>query len=102
MNVPFVPTSGMLSLPQPYLPFLGDTKESSYAKTAFGLRDWAGASCVGEVVCGEGSVTAGLTPLTPSETRSRGARSLVIGVAHEGCVIGARWLAWHGTGHASP
>src|SRR3546814_12836106 len=50
-NVPFVPTSGMLSLPQPYLLFLGDTKEPSYARTAFGLRDWAGEACVGEMVC---------------------------------------------------
>ena len=28
-------------LPQPYLLFLGDTVEPGYAKTAFGLRDWA-------------------------------------------------------------
>src|SRR3546814_715990 len=92
MNVPFVPTSGMLSLPQPYLLFLGDTKEPSYAKTAFGLRDWAGEACVGEMVCGEGSVTAGLPRLTPAEARSRGARSLVIGVANEGGVIAESWL----------
>ena len=30
------------ALPQPYLLFLGDTTEPGYAKTAFGLRDWAG------------------------------------------------------------
>src|SRR3546814_6204058 len=92
MNVPFFPTSGILSLPQPYLLFLGDTKEPSYAKTAFGLRDWAGEACVGEMVCGEGSVTAGLPRLTPAEARSRGARSLVIGVANEGGVIAESWL----------
>ena len=32
-----------LLLPQPYLLFLGDTTEPGYAKTAFGLRDWAGS-----------------------------------------------------------
>ena len=30
------------ALPQPYLLFLGDTTEAGFAKTAFGLRDWAG------------------------------------------------------------
>src|SRR3546814_2224374 len=28
-------------LPHPYLLFLGDTTEPSFAKTAFGLADWA-------------------------------------------------------------
>ncbi|HZD52044.1 MAG TPA: hypothetical protein VE175_03285 [Woeseiaceae bacterium] len=28
-------------LPAPYLLFLGDVTEPDYAKTAFGLRDWA-------------------------------------------------------------
>src|SRR3546814_18144819 len=44
------------------------------------------------MVCGEGSVTAGLPRLTPAEARSRGARSLVIGVANEGGVIAESWL----------
>ena len=35
-------------LPQPYLLFLGDTVEAGFAKTAFGLRDWAPELCVGE------------------------------------------------------
>ena len=33
--------AAMLDLPHPYLLFLGDTTEPGYAKTAFGLRDWA-------------------------------------------------------------
>ena len=36
--------------PPKLLLFLGDETESGYAKTAFGLRDWAGARCVGELV----------------------------------------------------
>ena len=35
-------------LPSPYLLFLGDATVPAYAKTAFGLRDWAGDRCVGE------------------------------------------------------
>ena len=38
-----------LDLPRPYLLFLGDVTEAGYAKTAFGLRDWAREQCVGEL-----------------------------------------------------
>ena len=38
----------MLELPSPYLVFLGDTQEPLFAKTAFGLRDWAPERCIGE------------------------------------------------------
>ena len=47
------------ALPQPYLLFLGDTTEPGYAKTAFGLRDWAGDRVVGEWGCGA-TVSTGL------------------------------------------
>ena len=79
-------------LPQPYLLFLGDTTEPGYAKTAFGLRDWAGERCVGEWSCGA-TVTTGLPRLTPKEARARGARGLVIGVANSGGVIYDSWIA---------
>src|SRR3546814_7897201 len=36
------------ALPQPYLLFLGDIVEPAYAKTAFGLRDWAPERCRSE------------------------------------------------------
>jgi uncharacterized NAD-dependent epimerase/dehydratase family protein len=81
----------MESLPQPYLLFLGDTTEPSYAKTAFGLRDWAGDRVVGEWSCGA-TVTTGLPRLTPKEARARGARSLVIGVANSGGIIYDTWI----------
>ena len=44
MGATIVALAIMTNLPQPYLLFLGDTTEPSYAKTAFGLRDWA-AEC---------------------------------------------------------
>ena len=81
-----------LDLPQPYLLFLGDTTEPGYAKTAFGLRDWAAERCVGEFVLPGGTVSTGLPALNLAEARERGARSLVIGVANSGGVIGAAWL----------
>ena len=52
-----------LELPQPYLLFLGDVTEPSYAKTAFGLRDWARERCVGEFACAPDAISVGLPPL---------------------------------------
>jgi uncharacterized NAD-dependent epimerase/dehydratase family protein len=85
--------SQVLDLPQPYLLFLGDTTEKGYAKTAFGLRDWAAERCVGEWSCAGATVSTGLPRLTPKEARARGARALVIGVANTGGVIADSWIA---------
>ncbi len=84
--------SAILDLPQPYLLFLGDTTEPGYAKTAFGLRDWAREQCVGELSCSPDAVSVGLPRLTPAEAKVRGARSMVIGVANQGGRILDSWL----------
>jgi uncharacterized NAD-dependent epimerase/dehydratase family protein len=81
-----------LTLPHPYLLFLGDTTEAAYAKTAFGLRDWVPERCIGEWACDGATVTTGLPWMTPKEAVARGARGLVIGVANTGGVIGASWV----------
>jgi uncharacterized NAD-dependent epimerase/dehydratase family protein len=80
-------------LPSPYLLFLGDVTDPGYAKTAFGLRDWARECCIGEMVCGGCTVTTGLPRMTPAEARARGARSVVIGVANTGGRIMDTWIA---------
>lgn len=80
-------------LPSPYLLFLGDTVEAGYAKTAFGLRDWARDRCVGEFVLPGATVTTGLPRLSPAEAYAQGARALVIGVANQGGIIPDSWLA---------
>jgi len=83
----------LIELPAPYLLFLGDTTLPAYAKTAFGLRDWAGDRCVGEWSCAGATVSTGLARLTPREARARGAHALLIGVANSGGVIGQGWMA---------
>ena len=83
----------VLDLPQPYLLFLGDTTEKGYAKTAFGLRDWAADRCIGEWSAPGATVTTGLPRLSPKEARAKGARALVIGVANSGGFIGESWIA---------
>lgn len=90
------PASGpadLPALPQPYLLFLGDTTEAGYAKTAFGLRDWAGDKCVGEFACEGATVSTGLPRLSPAEAHAKGARAIVIGVANSGGVIPESWVA---------
>lgn len=81
-----------LRFPSPYLLFLGDTTEPGYAKTAFGLRDWAGERCLGEYALPQAAVTTGLPRLTPDEAREAGARAMVIGVANPGGIVPPSWV----------
>ena len=81
-----------LSLPGPYLLFLGDTVEPGYAKTALGLRDWAPDRCVGELALPGATVTTGLAPFSVADAAERGARALLIGVATRGGQIPEQWL----------
>lgn len=76
----------------PYLLFLGDVTEPGFAKTAFGLRDWAGNRCIGEHALPEATVSTGLARLTPAQAAARGARTMVIGVANQGGVIPPSWI----------
>lgn len=86
-------TTGFASfvLPQPHLLFLGDVTEAGFAKTAFGLRDWAGDRCVGEYALPGARVSLGLPSLDPAAAAARGARSMVIGVANAGGHIPPAW-----------
>jgi uncharacterized NAD-dependent epimerase/dehydratase family protein len=93
MNAPAGRLVDRLTLPQPYLLFLGDTTEPSFAKTAYGLVDWARDRCVGEYAVAGCAVSTGLPRLTPAEAHAAGARALVIGVANQGGIIGETWIA---------
>jgi uncharacterized NAD-dependent epimerase/dehydratase family protein len=81
-----------LSLPSPYLLFLGDVSEPAFAKTAFGLRDWAPEKCLGEWRVEGGALTLGLPVLSPAEAARAGARALVIGVAAPGGALRPSWI----------
>jgi uncharacterized NAD-dependent epimerase/dehydratase family protein len=80
------------ALPAPYLLFLGDTVEPGFAKTAFGLRDWAGDKCLAEHALPAATVSTGLQRMTPAVAAAAGARSMVIGVANQGGVIPPSWM----------
>lgn len=83
----------LLDLPSPYLLFLGDIAEPGFAKTAFGLKEWAPERCVGELAFPDSVLTTGLPRMTPAEGLAGGARAVVIGVAHPGGRIADRWIA---------
>jgi uncharacterized NAD-dependent epimerase/dehydratase family protein len=85
-------TGNAMRLPYPYLLFLGDTTEPGFAKTAYGLRDWAPEKCIGEYALPQATVSTGLPVMTPAQAHARGARSLLIGVANTGGVITANWI----------
>jgi uncharacterized NAD-dependent epimerase/dehydratase family protein len=90
--VAVVRSSASFAFPQPHLLFLGDVTEPGFAKTAFGLRDWAGDRCVGEYALPGARVSLGLPSLDPKAAAARGARSMVIGVANAGGHIPASWF----------
>ncbi len=92
-KMPAAPAAApLVELPRPYLLFLGDATDAAYAKTAFGLRDWAPERCLAEWGCDTATVSTGLPRLAPREAYSRGARGLVIGIANTGGVIGESWV----------
>lgn len=86
------PAMRSLTIPAPYLLFLGDTVDAAYAKTAFGLRDWARDKCVAELALPTATVSAGLPFMRPAQARQAGARALVIGVASAGGAIKPEWV----------
>ena len=87
-----VEQSATSPIPSPYLLFLGDVPAAGYAKTAMGLRDWAGEKCLGEYALPQAAVTTGLPAMTPAEAYRAGARAMVIGVANEGGRIPSSWI----------
>lgn len=82
----------VLSLPRPYLLFLGDVTDLSYAKTAAGLRDWVPGQCVAEWSLPGNPLRLGLPVMAPAEAARAGARSLVIGAATMGGAIRPAWI----------
>jgi uncharacterized NAD-dependent epimerase/dehydratase family protein len=77
---------------QPYLLFLGDVEDRSFAKTAFGLRDWCPEAVVGQCRLVGCSIDLGLAEMRPAEAVGAGAGSLLIGVASAGGQIPPNWI----------
>src|SRR6516162_3928765 len=81
----------MRVLRKPYLLYLGDTLLKSDCKTAFGLRDWCREDVLGEWSHPHGRVTLGLPRMSPRDAATKGAGSIVIGVAPTGGQLPEHW-----------
>ena len=75
----------------PYLLFLGDAADLLAAKVAVGVRDWRPELAFGQMRLPGCAVDLGLEEMDPAQAHAAGARTLLIGVANRGGVIGASW-----------
>ena len=75
----------------PYLLFLGDARDQLAAKTAQGVADWRPEWCVGQMRLPGCKADLGLADLTVEEAAAKGVKTLVIGVANAGGVLGEDW-----------
>jgi uncharacterized NAD-dependent epimerase/dehydratase family protein len=79
---------------KPYLLLIGDVTNPSFAKTAFGLRDWCPDACIGQLRFSKTAVDLGLPEMSVREAARSGAQTLVIGIAPLG---GQLPTSWHET-----
>src|SRR5690349_2149205 len=82
----------VVSVRKPYLLFLGKAQDFTEAKTASGLKDWAGDACAGQWRLPGCRVTLDLPELSPQQAAGKGARSLVIGIAPVGGRVAPEWI----------
>ena len=80
-----------MTLPSPYLLFLGDVAEANRAKTGLVIAFWAPDRCVGLYRLPGCAADTGLPDMTAEAAASAGAKALVIGVAPQGGAIPEHW-----------
>ena len=77
----------------PYLLFLGDARDELAAKTARGVLRWRPEWCLGQIRLEGCNASLDLPDMTVEDAAAKGARSLIVGVANAGGVIGESWIA---------
>jgi uncharacterized NAD-dependent epimerase/dehydratase family protein len=81
-----------VELKTPYLLFLGDVHDQLAAKTAAGVAYWRPQACVGQFRLPGCHADLGLEDLTIEQAASRGAKTVIVGIANRGGVIAEAWL----------
>jgi uncharacterized NAD-dependent epimerase/dehydratase family protein len=76
-------------IPAPYLVYIGNETDELSVKTSRGLAQWRAELCMGQYRTSVSSVSLGLPDASFSEAAQRGARTLILGVANAGGVLGA-------------
>ena len=81
-----------MAIEHPYLLFLGDAADQLAAKTAQGIAHWRPGWCLGQLRLPGCNADLCLPDVTLEAAVAAGARTLVIGVANRGGVIGPDWV----------
>ncbi len=81
----------MHEIDAPYLLMLGDVQDVSYAKTAYGLAQWAPERCKAQWRFPNCGVDLGLPDMTPEIAAEIGIKTVVIGVAPPGGGLSEEW-----------
>ncbi len=81
-----------IEIKPPYLIFVADEKEPTYAKTASGIADWRRDLCAGQYSFIDDGLDLGLPNMTIDEAAAAGVKSFVIGTASVGGGIPEEWL----------
>jgi len=81
-----------MSIARPYLMFLGDAADQLAAKTAQGVKDWRTEWCVGQLRLAGCNADLKLPDMTVEEAAAAGVKTVIVGVANRGGVIGESWI----------
>jgi uncharacterized NAD-dependent epimerase/dehydratase family protein len=81
-----------VELKTPYLLFLGDVHDQLAAKTSAGVAYWRPQACIGQFRLSGCKADLGLEDLTIEQAASRGAKTVIVGIANRGGVISESWL----------
>ena len=83
----------LVKIEAPYLLFLGDAPDQLAAKTAAGIAHWRPEWCIGQFRLPACRADLKLPDLTIEAAAEKGIRTVIVGVANRGGVIGAQWIA---------
>jgi uncharacterized NAD-dependent epimerase/dehydratase family protein len=80
-------------IPNPYLLYLGNSTDPLSIKTSRGVAEWRPETCVGEYRRADCQLTLGLPHLDFAQAAAKGAKTLILGVANAGGVMGPEMIA---------
>ncbi|HTO81457.1 MAG TPA: DUF1611 domain-containing protein, partial [Methylomirabilota bacterium] len=81
-----------MSIARPYVMFLGDAADQLAAKTAQGVKDWRPDWCVGQLRLPGCNADLRLPDMTLEQAVAAGVKTVIVGVANRGGVIGESWI----------
>jgi uncharacterized NAD-dependent epimerase/dehydratase family protein len=82
-----------LGIKSPYLMFLGDAPDQLAAKTADGVKHWRESWCLGQRRLEGCNADLGLPDMDIPAAAAAGVKTVVLGVANRGGVVGETWRA---------